>query len=984
MKVIDAKVRYRTTGNSVSGRDGADKIRVVGGGRKVGNCYAKEIDVMCKEVVVRVGGRRSVLSVLVLGCILAGRVSSFALQSVTLAWDPSADTNVVGYNIYYGVASRTYTNHIDVGNTLTATVSNLVEGTTYYFAATAYNGLGMESDYSNETSWTAPWPGGNQPPTLNAISNLTINEDAAQQTVGLSGITSGATNEIQTLAVTASSSDTGLIPHPTVNYTSPNATGTLTFTPVANAYGSATISVTVNDGQATNNTVTRTFTVTVNAVNDSPTLNAISNLTINEDAGQQTVNLSGISSGAANESQTLTVTASSSNTGLIPNPTVSYTSPNATGTLTFTPVANANGSATITVIVNDGQASNNTVTRTFTVTVNAVNDPPTLNAIGNLALNQNAGLQTVNLSGITSGATNESQTLTVTASSSNTGLIPHPTVSYASPNTTGTLTFTPVAGASGSATVTVTVNDGQATNNTLARTFNVTVNGLPFISSIADQTIGTNSSAGPISFTIGDAETPAASLVLRSASSMPSLIPTNNILFGGSGSNRTVTLTPLAGQSGSADITITVSDGSQNGSTVFRLNVLGTPTPPDHLIIITNGAGIITPDLSGQQLVNGNTYTITAVPAEGNIFAGWSGSFISTNPRLTFQMTSNLVIEANFIPNPFLGTKGTYVGLFHESDEVQLPSSGYFTVSVTAKGKYSGRLQLGTRRHSFKGALNLQCQGTNLIWRRTGGALALNFQIVGDQADQIHGQLSDGIWSASLAGNRAVFHARTNPAPCAGSYTMAVPGLEDDAFGPTGFGHGRVKVSPSGKLKFVGSLADGTKVSQSTMLSRDGCWPLYASPYSGNGLVLSWLIITNRAQDDINGSLCWIKWPIPTARYYPGGFTNECLAVGSIYSRPVGMNILDETGAQLEFTGGNLGPGFTNIVTLDAASRVFNTSSNALSMKFSLGNGTFKGKVKDPVSGRTSSFRGAILQKMGAGYGYLPGTNLCSRVILAP
>ena len=48
--------------------------------------------------------------------------------------------------------------------------------------------------------------------------------------------------------------------------------------------------------------------------------------------------------------------------------------------LTFTPVADANGAATITVTVNDGQGSNNTTSRSFTVTVNAVNDPPTLNA----------------------------------------------------------------------------------------------------------------------------------------------------------------------------------------------------------------------------------------------------------------------------------------------------------------------------------------------------------------------------------------------------------------------------------------------------------------------------------------------------------------------------------------------------------------------------------------------------------------------------
>ncbi len=111
----------------------------------------------------------------------------------------------------------------------------------------------------------------------------------------------------------------------------------------------------------------------------------------------------------------------------------------------------ASAPPSITVTVNDGGASNNVVSRTFTVTVNPVNQPPTLNALANVTINENAGLQTVNLSGITSGATNEIQTLTVTASSSNPGLIPTPTVTYTSPNTTGSIAFTPVAYGFGSA-----------------------------------------------------------------------------------------------------------------------------------------------------------------------------------------------------------------------------------------------------------------------------------------------------------------------------------------------------------------------------------------------------------------------------------------------------------------------------------------------------------------------------------------------------
>jgi len=79
-----------------------------------------------------------------------------AVQSVTLAWDKSPDLGVVGYNIYYGVASGNYTNKVDAGNVTNRAISGLVEGRTYYFGATAYNSAGLESVLSNETGYTVP------------------------------------------------------------------------------------------------------------------------------------------------------------------------------------------------------------------------------------------------------------------------------------------------------------------------------------------------------------------------------------------------------------------------------------------------------------------------------------------------------------------------------------------------------------------------------------------------------------------------------------------------------------------------------------------------------------------------------------------------------------------------------------------------------------------------------------------------------------
>jgi hypothetical protein len=612
--------------------------------------------------------RRSIIGSVFIGAFFSIMPATvFASANVTLAWNSVSDPNVAGFNIYYGGVSGTYTNKTSVGLVTGLTISNLVNGSTYYFAATTYGAAGAESAFSSEVSYTVPAAPANQPPTLNAIGNLTINENAGLQTVSLTGISSGATNENQTLTVTAVSSNTGLIPNPTVNYTSANTTGSLTFTPVANATGLATITVKVNDGGASNNIVTQTFTVTVNAVippNQPPTLNPISNLTINENAGLQTVNLSGISSGSASENQTLTVTAVSSNPGLIPNPTVNYTSANTTGSLTFTPVANGTGLATITVTVNDGGASNNIVTQTFTVTVNAVspgNQPPTLNPISNLTINENAGLQTVNLSGISSGSASENQTLTVTAVSSNPGLIPNPTVNYISANTTGSLTFTPVANGTGLATITVTVNDGGASNNIVTQTFTVTVNAVspgnqpPTLNPISNLTI--NENAGLQTVNLSGISSGSASenqtLTVTAVSSNTGLIPNPTINYTSANTTGTLSFAPSANAFGAATITVTVNDGGASNNIVtqtFNVTVNPVNQPPTLSPLanlnINENAGLQTVSLAGISSGAANeaqTLVVTATSSNPALIPNPTVNYTSANAggSLTFVPVAN-------------------------------------------------------------------------------------------------------------------------------------------------------------------------------------------------------------------------------------------------------------------------------------------------------------------------------------------------------
>jgi hypothetical protein len=77
-------------------------------------------------------------------------------QNVILDWNASASPDVSGYNVYYGTNSGNYPYKITAGNVLSATVSNLIPGLTYYFAATAYDAYGDESGYSPEISYLVP------------------------------------------------------------------------------------------------------------------------------------------------------------------------------------------------------------------------------------------------------------------------------------------------------------------------------------------------------------------------------------------------------------------------------------------------------------------------------------------------------------------------------------------------------------------------------------------------------------------------------------------------------------------------------------------------------------------------------------------------------------------------------------------------------------------------------------------------------------
>jgi hypothetical protein len=92
----------------------------------------------------------------VVGFLTLGIDTTNASLSISLAWDPSPDTNVVGYALYYGNSPSSYTARVDVGDQTTATVAALTAGEKYYFAVTAYAADGTESLPSNWVAYLVP------------------------------------------------------------------------------------------------------------------------------------------------------------------------------------------------------------------------------------------------------------------------------------------------------------------------------------------------------------------------------------------------------------------------------------------------------------------------------------------------------------------------------------------------------------------------------------------------------------------------------------------------------------------------------------------------------------------------------------------------------------------------------------------------------------------------------------------------------------
>lgn len=325
-------------------------------------------------------------------------------------------------------------------------------------------------------------------------------------------------------------------------------------------------------------------------------------------------------------------------------------------------------------------------------------------------------------------------------------------------------------------------------------------------------------------------------------------------------------------------------------------------------------------------------------------------------------------------PALFSAAAGSYNGLFYQTDAIAPSSSGYFSATVTSKGGFTAKLQLGSHPYSYSGVFD---DSGNAVVNNVSGKglspLSVSLHLVNN--DHLMGSVSNGSWTAQLQADRAAFSSK-NGTLSAGKDTLLLPSYEENSTATTGEGFATATISTSGAVQWSGILPDGVKVTQKSALSKQGVWPVYSSLYGGSGVLIGWMQCTNFF--DIGGSAIW-EMPARSGRVYPGGLTNQINVVGSrLLQSSVGFS----GNATAVLSGAGLEPSLTNELIVSGKS--VQSSNNTLKLSVNPETGLFSGSVVDPKSNQKLLFQGALLERSGMGGGFFLDAGQSGKVYFGP
>jgi len=410
------------------------------------------------------------------------------------------------------------------------------------------------------------------------------------------------------------------------------------------------------------------------------------------------------------------------------------------------------------------------------------------------------------------------------------------------------------------------------------------------------------------------------------------------------------------------------------------------------LSVTTNGHGVVSPIDNKKLLAIGANYTLTATASPGWWFSNWIGgtalpyAVLSSSPAYTFSMQSNLALVANFVPNPYLAAQGGYNGLFALNGAPrEQTNSGYFSFTLTTNGTASGKIILGAATNLWTAKFAVDGTAT-ARFLRAGKTNTLTLAL--DFADQsLSGSLTDGSFTAQVLGDRAIFGAIHKATAFAGRYTMVIPGSDDPTIAPFGTSYGVVVIDSLGNITFSGSLADGTPASQTTVVSKDGYWPMYVSLYGGKGSLWSWNVVANKSIS-ANPGASWINATnsAKTAALR-SGFTNQAAAVVGAWYSATNNPLFGFTNGVASFQGGDLPGQIINGFSVSAKNKITVTTPNTNKIVLTINptNGVVSGSFANPLHpSQTNKFNGVLLQNSAHAAGYFPGASNSGAFILVP
>ena len=314
---------------------------------------------------------------------------------------------------------------------------------------------------------------------------------------------------------------------------------------------------------------------------------------------------------------TLSLSTASSNTTLLPaaNVAVSVASTQAnsrTLQVTMTPAAGQTGTASVTLTGSDGSA---TAVTTFALTV-TMPAPPTIGSIAAQSTPEDTPLAVPFTLG---DPDTPLANLGVQVSASNPALLPAGGLVLSGTGASRTLTITPAGNQSGGSTVTIAVSDATATSATSFSVSVTAVNDPPVYAPGAPAAVSTLvSTATTFPITLIDVDSAGAILTLAGASTNAAVLANAGILIAPlsstvSSASFSVTLTPVAGATGTASVVLSASDSQASVARAVQVSVTATPAPPDAPTALTATAGSATLNLAWTAATTGSTATSYAV-----------------------------------------------------------------------------------------------------------------------------------------------------------------------------------------------------------------------------------------------------------------------------------------------------------------------------------------------------------------------------------